>query len=140
MIGCYRVGIESPIQSRDCSCTLKFPREVGRTYLTDDQIIIIGDRLINQFGTYYQTFWNCQHFVRLFILLLTGKRICELYISADPGGFFRMSDSFCESLEDLDAEYREIIEYLLVKRKGVQIQEVAEVQNDQKHVRRCQII
>jgi hypothetical protein len=110
------------------------------THFTQDEIIMIGDYLITKFGTYYQTFWNCQHFARLLVLLLTGKRL-PWVTSTDfvAGCLFRVPftgsilgaltkgltlEAENKILQELDPEYGEIVKYALELRKAQKQQNV----------------
>jgi hypothetical protein len=50
------------------------PRKVvvGKTNLTSEEIMVIGNHLITCFGSYYQAFWNCQHFAKILLKLILG--------------------------------------------------------------------
>jgi hypothetical protein len=48
-------------------------RVVGYTPFNESQLYDIGKYLITLFGTYYQIFWTCPHFVKALVYVLTGQ-------------------------------------------------------------------
>lgn len=46
-------------------------KEVGTTRFTHQDRMIIGEKMIKAFGSYHRVFWNCQHFARLYLSVIT---------------------------------------------------------------------
>ena len=46
-------------------------KEVGSTRFNHTERMRIGDAMITAFGSYHRVFWNCQHFARLYLDVIT---------------------------------------------------------------------
>ena len=46
-------------------------KEVGTTRFSHADRMRIGKRMIKAFGSYHRLFWNCQHFARLYLSVIT---------------------------------------------------------------------
>lgn len=53
------------------SDTIKESRIVGETSYGHEDLITIGEALIEAFGSYHRLFWNCQVFADCFLYLIT---------------------------------------------------------------------
>jgi hypothetical protein len=49
-------------------------KEVGTTRFSHSDLIDIGEAMIKAFGSYHRVFWNCQHFARLYLLVITDGK------------------------------------------------------------------
>ena len=49
-------------------------KEVGTTRFSHAQLMEIGDAMIKAFGSYHRVFWNCQHFARLYLHVITNGK------------------------------------------------------------------
>jgi hypothetical protein len=47
-------------------------KDAGTTRFSHVERMNIGRAMINAFGTYHRVFWNCQHFARLYLSVITG--------------------------------------------------------------------
>jgi len=47
-------------------------KEVGITQFGHADLMRIGQAMIKAFGSYHRLFWNCQHFARLYLSIITG--------------------------------------------------------------------
>lgn len=47
-------------------------KQVGTTYFSHPERMKIGRTMIEAFGSYHRVFWNCQHFARLYLSVITG--------------------------------------------------------------------
>ena len=46
-------------------------KAVGCTEYTHSQLMTIGQSMVKAFGSYHRVFWNCQHFARLYLHIIT---------------------------------------------------------------------
>ena len=46
-------------------------KQVGMTRFTHDERVKIGKAMVDAFGDYHRVFWNCQHFARLYLSVIT---------------------------------------------------------------------
>jgi hypothetical protein len=44
---------------------------VGTTRYVHGERMAIGEKMIEAFGSYHRVFWNCQHFARLYLKVIT---------------------------------------------------------------------
>lgn len=49
-------------------------KEVGTTRFSHPQLMKIGEAMIKAFGDYHRVFWNCQHFARLYLDIITDGK------------------------------------------------------------------
>ena len=64
-------------------------KEVGRTRFSHSQLMDIGRAMIRGFGSYHRVFWNCQHFARLYLSVITdGKANFDEWTSAQAANLF----------------------------------------------------
>jgi hypothetical protein len=76
---------ENPI-----STPLENMRHVGMTRYTRDELVILGDSMIKEFGNYHRLFWNCQTFAKCFLRVITGDINADFseWTSADASRLF----------------------------------------------------
>lgn len=65
------ISLAVHIWKRGADCE-DFP-SIGHTKFSHDQLLDIGDRLIEAFGDYHRLFWNCQVFAESFLRIITGN-------------------------------------------------------------------
>jgi hypothetical protein len=62
---------------------------VGNTHYSLEQIFLIGERMVEEFGNYHVVFWNCQTFAKCFLHVLTGNNAAfNQWTSADVTNLF----------------------------------------------------
>jgi hypothetical protein len=49
-------------------------KEVGTTRFGHSDLIDIGEAMVKAFGSYHRVFWNCQHFARLYLSVITDGK------------------------------------------------------------------
>jgi len=76
---------ENPI-----STPLENMRHVGMTRYSRDELVILGDTMIKEFGNYHRLFWNCQTFAKCFLRVITGDINADFseWTSADASRLF----------------------------------------------------
>ena len=64
-------------------------KEVGTTRFSHAERMEIGDAMIKAFGSYHRVFWNCQHFARLYLHVITdGKAKFEEWTLGKTSNLF----------------------------------------------------
>jgi hypothetical protein len=68
-----------------------FP-SLGHTKFGHEELLDIGDRLIEAFGDYHRLFWNCQVFAECFLRIITGNQgsrfgRCKLHTNMAEGRY-----------------------------------------------------
>jgi hypothetical protein len=64
-------------------------KEVGSTRFSHAERMKIGDAMIKAFGSYHRVFWNCQHFARLYLHVITdGKAKFEEWTLENTSNLF----------------------------------------------------
>jgi hypothetical protein len=74
----------------------RFPRSlanakyVGQTCYNTDQLIALGEAMIQEFGNYHKVFWNCQTFAKCYLRVITGdyKANFDSWTAADTSRLF----------------------------------------------------